>query len=58
MSFQVMVIEGSGSCVTFIKGSARLDIHRPHPQKEALRYRIKLVREFINKIKEQNNVKL
>ncbi|SMM97671.1 HicA protein [uncultured Candidatus Thioglobus sp.] len=41
------VIEGEGSKVSFYKGAYELSIHRPHPSKEALRYRIKLVREFL-----------
>lgn len=42
-------IEGSGSRVTFILNGQRLDIHRPHPKKEALRYRVKDVREFLTR---------
>lgn len=41
------VVEGSGSQVSFYLGGKRLDIHRPHPRKEALKYRVKLVREFL-----------
>ena len=43
------VIEGSGSRVTFILNGQRLDLHRPHPRKEALRYRVKDVREFLRR---------
>jgi len=43
------VIEGSGSSVTFEKNGMKVFFHRPHPQKEALRYRIKDVREFLNR---------
>ena len=32
------VIEGSGSSVTFEKDGLRVYFHRPHPQKEALKY--------------------
>ena len=45
------VIEGPGSAVTFEHEGRRANFHRPHPGKEALRYRIKAVREFIEKIK-------
>jgi hypothetical protein len=43
------VIEGPGSAVTFECNGHRASFHRPHPGKEALRYRIKAVREFIEK---------
>lgn len=43
------VIEGSGSRVTFILNGQRADFHRPHPGKEALRYRVKDVREFLRR---------
>jgi len=46
------VIEGAGSSVTFEKNSIRAYFHRPHPDREALRYRIKDAREFIKKIGE------
>lgn len=42
-------VEGSGSQVTFILYGERADFHRPHPQKEALRYRIKDVRLFLKR---------
>ncbi|MCX5728185.1 MAG: type II toxin-antitoxin system HicA family toxin [Nitrospirae bacterium] len=41
------VIEGSGSSVTFEKNGVRANFHRPHPQKEALRYRVDAVRDFL-----------
>ena len=44
------VIEGPGSTVTFENAAHRAIFHRPHPGTEALRYRIKAVREFIEKI--------
>jgi hypothetical protein len=44
------VIEGSGSSVTFEKDGVRAYFHRPHPSKEALRYRVKDAREFLRKI--------
>jgi len=44
------VIEGPGSAVTFEHNGRKANFHRPHPAKEALRYRVKAVREFIEKI--------
>lgn len=44
------VIEGSGSSVTFEKEGIRVFFHRPHPNKESLRYRVKDTREFLQKI--------
>jgi hypothetical protein len=39
--------ERDGSGVSFFLGGARADFHRPHPDKAALRYRIKDAREFL-----------
>lgn len=44
------VIEGAGSSVTFEHGGSKATVHRPHPGKEALRYRVRAVREFLQKI--------
>jgi hypothetical protein len=41
------VIEGSGSSVTFEHGGLRTHFHRPHPAKEALRYRVRDARAFL-----------
>lgn len=41
------VAEGSGSTVTFEKDGMRVTFHRPHPEKAALRYRVKDVRNFL-----------
>ncbi len=43
-------MEGSGSSVTFEKDGKRAYFHRPHPQREALKYRIKAAREFLSKL--------
>ena len=43
-------VEGAGSSVTFEKDGKRAHFHRPHPQREALRYRVRAVREFLMKI--------
>jgi predicted RNA binding protein YcfA (HicA-like mRNA interferase family) len=44
------VIAGKGSAVTFEHGGRKLTLHRPHPGKEALRYRVIAVREFLDRI--------
>ncbi|SDY28544.1 HicA toxin of toxin-antitoxin [Allochromatium warmingii] len=44
------VIEGRGSAVTFEKNGIRANFHRPHPHKEALKYRVKNVRDFLIKL--------
>ena len=41
--------EGQGSAVTFVLNDKRADFHRPHPDKEALRHRVKATREFLEK---------
>jgi hypothetical protein len=46
------MIEASGSGVTFEKNGVRAYFHRPHPEKDALRYRVKDAREFLFKIGE------
>jgi hypothetical protein len=33
--------------VTFEKGGKRAHFHQPHPQREALRYRVRAVREYL-----------
>jgi len=44
------VVEGPGSSVTFEHQGRKLTLHRPHPSKEALRYRVKAVREFLQRL--------
>ena len=44
------IIEGAGSSVTFESQDCKASIHRPHPGKEALRYRVIAVREFLHRI--------
>ena len=44
------VIEGAGSSVTFEFSGRKMTLHRPHPGKEALRYRVSAVREFIERM--------
>ena len=44
------VIEGSGSSVTFEKDGKRGYFHRPHPERAALRYRVRDARDFLRLI--------
>jgi len=44
------LVEGSGSLVKFTKNNEEIAIHRPHPSKDSLRYRVKLVKTFLIKI--------
>jgi len=43
------IVEGAGSSVTFESSGRKMTLHRPHPGKEALRYRVVAVREFLEK---------
>jgi len=49
IALECQVVEGSGSRVTFILNDQRADFHRPHPGKEALRYRVKDVRRLLQR---------
>jgi len=42
-----LCVEGEGSRVSFLMNNHRLDLHRPHPGKEAKRYQIQDVRTFL-----------
>jgi hypothetical protein len=44
------VVEGPGSAVTVEHQGRKANFHRPHPEREALRYRVKAVREYLTKI--------
>jgi hypothetical protein len=44
------VVEGAGSSVTFEFSGRKMTLHRPHPGKEALRYRVLAIREFIERM--------
>ena len=44
------IVEGKGSSVMFEKDGRRAYFHRPHPQRAALTYRIKAVRDFLTKL--------
>ena len=43
------VIEGDGSRVSFIINNEKADFHRPHPGKEAKRYQVKNVKDFLTR---------
>lgn len=49
VSLGALLVEGSGSRVSFLLNGRRADFHRPHPGKEALRYRVRAVRELLEK---------
>ncbi|WP_255533274.1 type II toxin-antitoxin system HicA family toxin [Polynucleobacter sp. AP-RePozz3-80-G7] len=40
-------VEGEGSRVSFLMHNHRLDLHRPHPGKEAKRYQVKDIQSFL-----------
>jgi len=44
------VIEGSRSSVTFERDGKRAYFHRPHPERAALRYRVRDARDFLRLI--------
>ena len=44
------IIEGSGSRIVILHGGRKAAFHRPHPGKEALRYRVKAARDFLKLI--------
>ena len=44
------VIEGAGSRVRFVKDTEVETFHRPHPDKEAKRYQVRLARDFLRRI--------
>ncbi len=47
------VREGAGSRVTFELRGKRLYMHRPHPRREAKRYQVEEVREFLSSLEIQ-----
>ncbi|MEI6214830.1 MAG: type II toxin-antitoxin system HicA family toxin [Desulfuromonadales bacterium] len=50
ISFGAVMVKGNGSRVSFLLRGRRADFHRPHPGKEALRYRVRAVRDFLIKV--------
>ena len=43
------LVEGSGSRVSFDFNGHLESFHRPHPQKEAKRYQVRQIRDFLTK---------
>ena len=46
----VKIIEGNGSRIAVVHKDIKATFHRPHPGKEALRYRVKAARDFLKAI--------
>lgn len=44
------IIEGAGARIGFKKNRIRLDMHKPHPNKEIKAYQVKAVRDFLNEL--------
>ena len=44
------IIEGGGSRIAVVYKDMKATFHRPHPGKEALRYRVKAARDFLKMI--------
>jgi hypothetical protein len=44
------VIGSGGSAITIERNRLGLNINRPHPSRDSLKYRIKAVREFLMKL--------
>ena len=44
------IIEGSGSRITILHKGRKAAFHRPHPGKDALRYRVSAARDFLKLI--------
>ena len=53
MALGCRVIEGAGSSITVEKDGVRAYFHRPHPQRDSLKYRVRDAREFLTKIRVQ-----
>ncbi|MBV5297720.1 MAG: type II toxin-antitoxin system HicA family toxin [Rhodoferax sp.] len=47
-----VALAGSGSSVMFERDGEKVYFHRPHPGKEALRYRVIAARDFLLRIGE------
>ena len=44
------VVSSGGSAITIEMNSIRLNVHRPHPNRDSLRYRVKSLRDFLDKL--------
>ncbi|MCC6329151.1 MAG: type II toxin-antitoxin system HicA family toxin [Acidobacteria bacterium] len=47
VAFGGEIIEGHGSRVSFKLAGRKIFLHRPHPGKEAMKYQVEGVREFL-----------
>ncbi len=47
LALGAQMVEDSGSRVSFILNNEKADYHRPHPEKEAKRYQVRAVRDFL-----------
>jgi len=50
IALNCQIIEGNGSRITIVHGTYKAAFHRPHPGKEALRYRVSAARDFLKLI--------
>jgi hypothetical protein len=50
MALGAVRTERAGSAVSFVLNDSRIDFHRPHPDKAALRYRVKDARRFLEMV--------
>lgn len=50
LSVGCRLVEGRGSRVRFVKGIEVESFHRPHPEKEAKRYQVRLARAFLERL--------
>lgn len=49
-TFGGKITEGRGSRVSFELSGQKIFLHRPHPGKEAMKYQVEAVREFLLKV--------
>jgi hypothetical protein len=49
-----VVTEGAGSRLSFTIGAHKLFVHRPHPAKEAKKYQVEAIREFLRLVGVKN----
>ena len=52
VAFGCELSESRGSAVMFARDGCSVQFHRPHPNREALRYRVKAARKFLGQIGE------
>jgi len=47
LSYGAVITEGRGSQISFELRGHKLFLHRPHPEKEAMKYQVEAVRDFL-----------